>query len=590
MSTQKKEKYPELAAAYQDVRRYFMYAGFFSALVNLLMLVPIIYMMQIFDRVVSSGSYSTLTMLTLLMAFLTFAMGGFEWVRSMILISASNRIEKNLRQRVSDATFKRALLTGGSVSNMQPINDLSSLRQFLTGNGLFAFFDAPWFPIYVFIMFLFHPLFGVGAIFACTVMIALAYVTERTTSKKLQDANTQSTHLNNQISNSLKNSEVISAMGMTEDLRHRQEARFDQVLSLQTEASRSAGILQSLSKTFRLVMQSLMLGLGALLAISNEISPGMMIGGSLLLGRALAPIDMLVGTWKGFVLARGQYDRLGLLLNQIPKDAETMTLPEPTGKLSVEQLMVVPPGSKNIVVRGVSLELVPGEALGIVGPSASGKSCLARALLGIWPAYSGKVRLDGADIAAWNRTELGPFVGYLPQDIELFDGSISNNIARFGDIDPEKVVEAAKTAGVHDLILRLPQGYDTLIGGSGGILSGGQRQRIGLARAIYGMPKYLVLDEPNSNLDDQGERELVEAIRRIKAGGATVIVITHRTMVLQCVDKILVMRDGAAHSFGPRDQVLRLLRIHKRRSRRFARLKLKVTRDATQLHLCTKTG
>ena len=559
MSTQKKEKYPELAAAYQDVRRYFMYAGFFSALVNLLMLVPVIYMMQIFDRVVSSGSYSTLTMLTLLMAFLTFAMGGFEWVRSMILISASNRIEKNLRQRVSDATFKRALLTGGSVSNMQPINDLSSLRQFLTGNGLFAFFDAPWFPIYVFIMFLFHPLFGVGAIFACTVMIALAYVTERTTSKKLQDANTQSTHLNNQISNSLKNSEVISAMGMTEDLRHRQEARFDQVLSLQTEASRSAGFLQSLSKTFRLVMQSLMLGLGALLAISNEISPGMMIGGSLLLGRALAPIDMLVGTWKGFVLARGQYDRLGLLLNQIPKDAETMTLPEPTGKLSVEQLMVVPPGSKNIVVRGVSLELVPGEALGIVGPSASGKSCLARALLGIWPAYSGKVRLDGADIAAWNRTELGPFVGYLPQDIELFDGSISNNIARFGDIDPEKVVEAAKTAGVHDLILRLPQGYDTLIGGSGGILSGGQRQRIGLARAIYGMPKYLVLDEPNSNLDDQGERELVEAIRRIKAGGATVIVITHRTMVLQCVDKILVMRDGAAHSFGPRDQVLAAL-------------------------------
>lgn len=559
MSTQKKEKYPELAAAYQDVRRYFMYAGFFSALVNLLMLVPVIYMMQIFDRVVSSGSYSTLTMLTLLMAFLTFAMGGFEWVRSMILISASNRIEKNLRQRVSDATFKRALLTGGSVSNMQPINDLSSLRQFLTGNGLFAFFDAPWFPIYVFIMFLFHPLFGVGAIFACTVMIALAYVTERTTSKKLQDANTQSTHLNNQISNSLKNSEVISAMGMTEDLRHRQEARFDQVLSLQTEASRSAGILQSFSKTFRLVMQSLMLGLGALLAISGEISPGMMIGGSLLLGRALAPIDMLVGAWKGFVLARGQYDRLGLLLNQIPKDAETMTLPEPTGKLSVEQLMVVPPGSKNIVVRGVSLELVPGEALGIVGPSASGKSCLARALLGIWPAYSGKVRLDGADIAAWNRTELGPFVGYLPQDIELFDGSISNNIARFGDIDPEKVVEAAKTAGVHDLILRLPQGYDTLIGGSGGILSGGQRQRIGLARAIYGMPKYLVLDEPNSNLDDQGERELVEAIRRIKAGGATVIVITHRTMVLQCVDKILVMRDGAAHSFGPRDQVLAAL-------------------------------
>ena len=559
MSTQTPTKYPELMAAFQDVKHYFIYAGLFSAAVNLLMLVPVIYMLQVYDRVVSSGSYSTLAMLTLLMVALTAALGGFEWVRSMILISASNRIEKNLRHRVSDATFKRALLTGGAVSNSQPLSDLSSLRQFLTGNGLFAFFDAPWFPIYVFIMFMFHPAFGYAAIFAGIVMVALAYTTEKVTSKKLQDANTKSNWINNQVNGTLKNSEVIAAMGMADDLRHRQEARFDEVLTLQTDASRSAGILQSLSKTFRMVMQSLLLGLGALLALQQEISPGMMIAGSLLLGRALAPIDMLVGTWKGFTLARGQYDRLGMLLNQIPKTAETMSLPEPTGKLSVEQVMVVPPGSKNIVVRGVTMELNPGEALGIVGPSASGKSCLARALLGIWPTYSGKVRLDGADISAWNRSELGPFIGYLPQDIELFDGSISENIARFGDVDPDKVVAAAKMAGVHDLILHLPQGYDTVIGGSGGILSGGQRQRIGLARAIYGSPKYLVLDEPNSNLDDQGERELVEAIRRIKAAGATVIVITHRTMVLQCVDKILVMRDGAAQSFGPRDQVLAAL-------------------------------
>ena len=559
MSTQTPAKYPELADAFQDVKRYFIYAGFFSAAVNLLMLVPVIYMLQVYDRVISSGSYSTLAMLTLLMVALTAALGGFEWVRSMILISASNRIEKNLRRRVSDATFKRALITGGMVSNAQPLNDLSSLRQFLTGNGLFAFFDAPWFPIYVFVMFMFHPMFGYAAIFAGIVMIALAYTTEKVTSKKLQDANTQSTSINNQISGTIKNSEVIAAMGMADDLRHRQEARFDKVLTLQTDASRWAGILQSLSKTFRMVMQSLLLGLGALLALQQEISPGMMIAGSLLLGRALAPIDMLVGTWKGFTLARGQYDRLGQLLTQIPKDAETMSLPEPTGKLSVEQVMVVPPGSKNIVVRGVTMELSLGEALGIVGPSASGKSCLARALLGIWPAYSGKVRLDGADIASWNRSELGPHIGYLPQDIELFDGSISENISRFGDVDPEKVVAAAKTAGVHELILNLPKGYDTVIGGAGGVLSGGQRQRIGLARAIYGSPKYLVLDEPNSNLDDQGERELVEAIRRIKAAGATVIVITHRTMVLQCVDKILVMRDGAAQSFGPRDQVLAAL-------------------------------
>jgi len=559
MSTQKTAKYPELAASFNDVKSYFIYAGLFSAAVNFLMLVPVIYMLQVYDRVVSSGSYSTLAMLTLLMVALTAALGGFEWVRSMILIAASNRIEKNLRHRVSDATFKRALLTGGAMSNSQPLNDLSSLRQFLTGNGLFAFFDAPWFPIYVFVMFMFHPLFGYAAIFAGIVMVALAYTTEKVTSKKLQDANSQSNWINNQVNGTLKNSEVIAAMGMADDLRHRQEKRFDQVLTLQTDASRSAGLLQSLSKTFRMVMQSLLLGLGALLALRQEISPGMMIAGSLLLGRALAPIDMLVGTWKGFTLARGQYDRLGQLLNQIPKDADTMSLPAPTGKLSAEQVMVVPPGSKNIVVRGVNMNLDAGEALGIVGPSASGKSCLARALLGIWPTYSGKVRLDGADIFAWDRTELGPYIGYLPQDIELFDGSISENICRFGDVDPDKVVEAARTAGVHDLILNLPQGYDTVIGGSGGILSGGQRQRIGLARAIYGSPKYLVLDEPNSNLDDQGERELVEAIRRIKSEGATVIIITHRTMVLQCVDKILVMRDGAASHFGPRDQVLAAL-------------------------------
>ena len=559
MSTQKTAKYPELTAAFNDVKSYFIYAGLFSAAVNLLMLVPVIYMLQVYDRVVSSGSYSTLAMLTLLMVALTAALGGFEWVRSMILIAASNRIEKNLRRRVSDATFKRALLTGGAVSNSQPLSDLSSLRQFLTGNGLFAFFDAPWFPIYVFVMFMFHPLFGYAAIFAGIVMVTLAYATEKVTSKKLQEANTQSSWISNQVNGTLKNSEVIAAMGMADDLRHRQEKRFDQVLTLQTDASRSAGLLQSLSKTFRMVMQSLLLGLGALLALRQEISPGMMIAGSLLLGRALAPIDMLVGTWKGFTLARGQYDRLGQLLNQIPKDADTMSLPAPTGKLSAEQVMVVPPGSKNIVVRGVNMELDAGEALGIVGPSASGKSCLARALLGIWPTYSGKVRLDGADIFAWDRTELGPYIGYLPQDIELFDGSISENICRFGDVDPDKVVEAAKTSGVHDLILHLPQGYDTVIGGSGGILSGGQRQRIGLARAIYGSPKYLVLDEPNSNLDDQGERELVEAIRRIKSEGATVIIITHRTMVLQCVDKILVMRDGAASHFGPRDQVLAAL-------------------------------
>jgi ATP-binding cassette subfamily C protein EexD len=282
----------------------------------------------------------------------------------------------------------------------------------------------------------------------------------------------------------------------------------------------------------------------------------MMIAGSLLLGRALAPIDMLVGSWKGFSMARAQFARLGQLLEEIPADEEKMPLPMPKGNLQVEQVFVTPPGSNSPVVTGVSFELKAGQALGILGPSASGKSSLARSILGIWPASPGKVRLDGADIAAWDRTELGPHIGYLPQDIELFDGTISENICRFAEVDSGKIVEAATLAGVHELILRLPEGYDTVIGGVGGILSGGQRQRIGLARAMYGEPCLLVLDEPNSNLDDIGERELVEAIKRIKSRGCTVIVITHRTLVLQCVDQILVLKEGATFGYGPRDEVL----------------------------------
>ena len=282
----------------------------------------------------------------------------------------------------------------------------------------------------------------------------------------------------------------------------------------------------------------------------------MMIAGSLLLGRALGPIDMLVASWKGFSLARAQYERLQELLEQIPPTPESMSLPAPQGKLDVEQISVAPPGSKNLVVRGVTFELAPGDVLGMVGPSASGKSTLARALLGVWPCFGGKVRLEGADIASWNREELGPFIGYLPQDIELFDGSIADNIARFKNADSEDIVAAARLAGVHDMILRLPNGYDTIIGGAGGILSGGQRQRIGLARAVFGCPSLIILDEPNSNLDDEGEKELVEALRRIKAEGSTIIVITHRTMVLQSVDKIMVMKEGVAVNFGPKDQVL----------------------------------
>jgi len=548
--------FQDLKDAFKTVKQYFIYVGVFSIAVNVLMLMPIIYMLQVYDRVISSGSLSTLTMLSLLLVFLLLAMGGFEWVRSTILIGASNKIETILRRRVFDAMFKSALLSGGSSKSALAMHDLTGLRQFMTGNGLFAFFDAPWFPIYVAIMFMFHFWFGVVAIIAGIIMVILAYTNEKVTSSKLKDANAQANAIINQTNGSLRNAEVIAAMGMTNDIRNRQEQKSNEVLALQTSASKWGVGISSLTKTFRVVAQSLTLGLGALLALQQEISPGMMIAGSLLLGRALAPIDMLVGSWKGFTIARTQYSRLGQLLDQIPPTEETMSLPEPKGNLAVEQIFVTPPGAEAPVVTGVSFELKAGQALGILGPSASGKSSLARSILGIWPASPGTVRLDGADIAAWDRTELGPHIGYLPQDIELFDGTISENICRFAQVDADKVVAAATLAGVHELVLRMPQGYDTVIGGVGGVLSGGQRQRIGLARAIYGNPCLLVLDEPNSNLDEQGERELVEAIKRIKSRGCTVIVITHRTMVLQCVDKILVLKEGATFGFGPRDEVL----------------------------------
>ena len=549
----------ELRDSLEACRAYFLYAALFSAAVNILLLTPIIYMLTVYDRVVASGSMSTLLMLTLLMIALLLAVGGFEWVRSTILIGASNRLEQLLRKRVSDATFKRALITGGLISNAQPLSDLTSLRQFMTGNGLFAFFDAPWFPIYIFVMFLFHPWFGVAGILAGAVMVILALANNSATDALLKEANEKSNQANSRFQSSLRNSEVVAALGMSEDVAKSQNKLSNEVLEKQTEASQKAAALNGLSKSFRLISQSLLLGLGAYLALNQEISPGMMIAGSLLLGRALAPIDMLVGTWKGFSLATAQYNRLKDLLEKIPLESDRMSLPAPAGTISVEQATVVPPGSRNPVVRGVSFELQAGEMLGIVGPSASGKSTLARALLGIWPTYAGKVRLDGADISSWDRIELGPHVGYLPQDIELFDGTIAENIARFREAPSDDVVAAAQLAGVHELVLRLPQGYDTKIGSTGGALSGGQRQRIALARAVFGSPKYLILDEPNSNLDDQGEKELVLALNRIKSSGCTTLVITHRTMILQCVDKMLVLKEGQRAAFGPRNDVLAAL-------------------------------
>ncbi len=546
----------ELSESLRDLRAYFMYAGLFSAAINFLMLTPIIYMLQVYDRVVASGSLSTLAMLSIMMVGLLLASGGFEWVRSVILIRASNQIEAKLRRRVSEATFKRSIMTGGRNNSTQSISDLISLRQFLTGNGLFAFFDTPWFPIYVGVMYLFHPWFGLAGIIAGLIMLTFTLSTEILTSKELKEANKESSIFTNQVQGSLRNSEVIDAMGMGPNLQARLNQHADKALYLQGQASFKGGALLSLSKSVRMILQSFVLGLGAFLALRQEISPGMMIAGSLLLGRALAPIDMLTGSWKGFTVARAQYNRLSELLEQIPAEHETMSLPAPTGRLEAEQIVVSAPGSKNQILRGVSFDLSAGEALGIVGPSGAGKSTLARTLLGIWAPSHGTVRLDGADVSSWDRKELGPHIGYLPQDIELFDGSIAENICRFGPTNAESIVSAATLAGVHELILTLPEGYDTVMSAGGGTLSGGQRQRIGLARAVYNAPRLIVLDEPNSNLDDVGEKELVAAISRIKNQGSTIIVISHRTPLLHAMDKMLVLKEGLVAALGAKDQVL----------------------------------
>ena len=545
-----------LQAALKACKGSFISVGIFSLFVNALMLVPTFYMLQVYGRVVTSGSISTLVMLTIIMTVLVITMGSLEWVRSRIMVRVSTKLDVLLSRDVYKASFKRSLESGGMDASAQSLNDLTGLRQFLTGNGLFAFFDAPWLPIYIAVMFLFHPWYGWVAIGSALVLLFLAYMNEKMTGKALGQANKENIAATLYTTKNLRNAEVIESMGMLNTLMHRWGMRQKNVLILQSQASDKGGIVSAISKTFRMLIQSLILGLGAYLAVNHEISPGLVIAGSVLLGRALAPIDLIIGSWKGFIAARSQYDRLNDTLDKLHAEPERMALPAPQGHVLVENLIVCPPGSKTPILRGISFGVPAGSVVGIIGPSASGKSTLARALMGVWVPQNGVVRLDGADISNWDKDQLGPYMGYLPQDIELFEGTISENISRFTDVDPEKVVHAAKTAGVHEMILLLPDGYDTVIGSEGVNLSGGQRQRVGLARAIYGSPRLILLDEPNSNLDEVGERALASAIQELKLTGATIFVITHRTTILSQLDRLLVMSAGGVSMYGPRDQVM----------------------------------
>lgn len=545
-----------LKAALKACKGSFISVGFFSFFVNMLMLVPSFYMLQVYGRVVTSGSISTLVMLTLIMTVLMATMGSLEWTRSRIMVRLSTKLDVMLSRDVYRASFKRALDSGGMDASAQPLNDLTGLRQFLTGNGLFAFFDTPWLPVYIGVMFLFHPWYGWIAIASAIILLCLAAINEKLTGKAIAEANKQNIAASLYTTKNLRNAEVIESMGMLHTLMERWGARQKKVLALQSSASDKGGMITSLSKTFRMLVQSLILGVGAYLAVKQEITPGLMIAGSILLGRALAPIDLMIGSWKGFISARSQYERLNDILDKQQAEPQRMSLPAPQGNVLVENLMVGAPGSKTPILKNISFAVQAGSVVGIIGPSASGKSTLARALLGVWAPQHGVVRLDGADINNWDKRELGPYVGYLPQDIELFEGTISENIARFGEIDPEKVIQSAKTAGVHEMILQLPDGYDTVIGSEGVNLSGGQRQRVGLARAIYGTPRLIILDEPNSNLDEVGERALAHAIAQLKTTGATIFIITHRTNILAQLDRLLVLSNGTIGLYGPRELVM----------------------------------
>lgn len=548
----------ELQTAIHNIRKAFISIGIFSMFINILMLVPPLYMLQLYDRVLTSRSEDTLIMLTILVVGLFITMGFLEFVRSRILIRVGNKLDQELNEKLFASMFKKSINEPGQ-NTPQPLNDMTSIRQFMTGNGPFAFFDSPWLPIYIAILFIFHVYFGVFAIFSAIVLIGLAVANELSTKKLLAEANSENIQSTQYAGSCIKNAEVVAAMGMEPNLRQRWLQKHLSFLSKQSEASDRASILTNTSKNLRLMFQSLILGIGAWLAIQNEITPGMMIAGSIILGRALAPLDLMIGSWKSFGAARSSYARLNEMFANYPSQERNMSLPEPKGNIQCENVVVIPPGSQTPVVRGASLSIAKGEIVAIIGPSAAGKSSLIRAMLGVWPLMNGKVRLDGADIHAWNKDELGDHIGYLPQDIELFAGTISENISRFKAVDPAKVVAAAKLAGVHELILRLPNGYDTYIAGNEGGLSGGQRQRVGLARALYDQPKLVILDEPNSNLDDQGEQALSQAIESLKLSGTTVIVISHRKQVLKHVDKILLMAQGQVRAFGARDEVLQAL-------------------------------
>ncbi|HUY04187.1 MAG TPA: type I secretion system permease/ATPase [Rhodocyclaceae bacterium] len=553
-------KRSELRDALLAQKPIFRNALFFSFFTNLLVMAPTIYMLEVYDRVVNSRSVMTLTLLTLLAVGLYVVMEVLEWVRQEILQSAGRNFDARMSERIFDSVFEANLrrIPGTSV---QALNDLRTLREFLSSPALLALMDVPLSMLYVLAIFMINPIMGYMSIVGALLQVGLAYLTERSTQPPLTAANRSSIDAQNYASSSLKNAQVIEAMGMLGNIHGRWMKKQRQFLFSQAAASDAAGTYSSLAKFVQLAQSSLLLGAGCWLII-NRMFPGgggLMVVASILGGRVLAPVSQVIGMWKYVVNARDAYFRLDNLLTALPARQPGMSLPPPKGQLSVEAVTAAAPNSNVPIIRGASFVVPAGKAVAVVGPSASGKTTLARLIVGVWPAAGGKVRLDGVDIFPWNKAELGQYVGYLPQDVELFDGTLAENIARFGHVDMEQVEAAARAVGVHETIVALPQGYESAIGEDGCFLSGGQRQRVGLARAIYGNPRLLVLDEPNSSLDEAGEQALVKTLLALKAQGTTILVITHRTSVLEAVDLMLLMVEGQVKAYGLRDEVLAAL-------------------------------
>lgn len=548
-----------LSAAIRECRVGLAWLALFSFLINILVLTSPIYMMQVYDRVLSSAKLETLVMITLMAGVAVLILGLLEMTRNKLLVRIGCWLERKLAPELITAGM-RVTIAGGQVG-AQALRDLVQVRSFIGGAGINTIFDAPWTPIFLAVIWLMHPVLGLVGLGSAIVLLGIAVLNEYVGRKSLKQAGSLSISAMHKADQAIRNADAFLAMGMLPAFLHNWNERNGKALALQIKAANANAWLVGLSKFVRIYVQILILGTGAYLVIKGDLTSGGMIAASILLGRALAPVEQAIGAWKGMVSARDAYGRLKTLLDKAPPMPEGMPLPAPSGRLTCEGIIYVPRGRDKPVLNGVTFALAPGEAMGVIGPSAAGKSTLCKILVGSWQPTRGHARLDGADLFSWSSDQLGPYVGYLPQDVELFGGTVKDNIARLApDADPESVVEAAKTAGVHEIILRLPNGYDTDIGEGGSFLSGGQRQRIGLARALYGRPRLIVLDEPNASLDTEGEDSLITAMETAKSWGATVVLVAHQPRILKPVGKLLLLRDGRSELFGPRDEVLAKLK------------------------------